>query len=48
MFYKVLGYDRQNEEYYNLGYTNNKQKCLNYYISNGWKKRDLRFIKKEN
>jgi hypothetical protein len=43
MFYKVLGYDRKNKEYYNLGYTYDKKKCLNYYIENGWKKQDIKF-----
>jgi hypothetical protein len=45
-YYKVLGYDRKNNEYYNLSYTSNKSACLKYLKENGWLKEDIRFITK--
>lgn len=44
--YRVLGYDRINNDYYELGYTANKSKCERHHKRNGWKKEDLIFLKR--
>lgn len=43
-FYKVVGINRKNKEYYRLTYTDNKERCKKYYVENGWNPKDLQFI----
>ena len=42
-YYKVLGYDRANKDYYRLCFTSNKRQAEKYYRSFGWNKKDLTF-----
>ena len=44
-YYKVLFYDKLNKVYYLLGFTSNKKVNQSYYIGQGYKKKDLIYIK---
>ena len=42
IYYHVIGTD--GKHWYNLCYTECKKSALNYYLDNGWKKDQLKFI----
>jgi hypothetical protein len=45
MLVKVLGYDRYNNEYYRLGFCDEKDisEVRKYHVENGWREMNLRF-----
>jgi len=46
VYYKVLFYDRINNEYYLLGYTWDKKANKKYHIEQGFKSKDLIYEKR--
>ena len=44
-YYKVLFYDRYNNDYYLLGYTSNKKVYQAYYKKQGYSAKDIIFLK---